>query len=117
MGFDHDQMKARAAELAARGVFIGTSSRKYEGWRGQLYDDARYDYRGKFAPTRFERVCLAEYVEVFKTGCVDAAFYTFPRRENLEGLADQLPEEFRFGFACKASANKRGLKLPSGEWP
>ncbi|MCX6923666.1 MAG: hypothetical protein NT154_10735 [Verrucomicrobia bacterium] len=39
-----------------------------------LYDPARYEYRGKFAETRFKHVCLAEYGEVFNTVCVDAAF-------------------------------------------
>lgn len=62
-------------------MYLGTLSWKYEGWQGQLYDYARYVYRGKFARTRFERMCLAEYAEVFKTVCVDAAYYAFPRRE------------------------------------
>jgi hypothetical protein len=52
---------------------------KYPGWMGQLYDPARYTFRGKVAITRFERDCLAEYAETFKTVCVDAAYYTFPR--------------------------------------
>jgi uncharacterized protein YecE (DUF72 family) len=98
MPFEREQTKARVAELAARGVFIGTSSWKYEGWRGTLYDEARYVFRGKFAKTRFERLCLAEYAEVFKTVCVDAAYYSFPRREYLEGLGDQVPDDFRFGL-------------------
>jgi len=72
-------------------VFIGTSSWKYEGWFGQLYTPARYEYRGKVAKTRFERDCLAEYAEVFKTVSVDAAYYDFPRRENLHKLADAVP--------------------------
>jgi uncharacterized protein YecE (DUF72 family) len=98
MPFDRDRMKAKAAELAARGVFIGTSSWKYEGWIGQLYTPSRYEYRGKIAHTRFERDCLTEYAEVFKTVCVDAAYYAFPRPEYLQGLADQVPEDFRFGL-------------------
>jgi len=98
MPFDRELMKMRAAELAGKGVFIGTSSWKYEGWRGMLYDEARYVYRGKFAKTRFERDCLAEYAEVFKTVCVDAAYYTFPRPEYLQKLAEAVPEDFRFGF-------------------
>ena len=98
MPFDREQTKARVAALAAKGVFIGTSSWKYEGWRGTLYDEARYVFRGKFAKTRFERLCLAEYGEVFKTVCVDAAYYSFPRRESLEGLGDQVPDDFRFGL-------------------
>lgn len=98
MPFDREQMKVKAAELAAQGVFIGTSSWKYEGWLNQLYTPARYEYRGKVATKRFERDCLAEYAEVFKTVCVDAAYYTFPRVEYLQGLADQVPDDFRFGF-------------------
>jgi uncharacterized protein YecE (DUF72 family) len=98
MPFDREQTKAKVAELAASGVFIGTSSWKYEGWRGTLYDDARYVFRDKFAKTRFERLCLSEYAEVFKTVCVDAAYYSFPRREYLEGLGDQVPDDFRFGL-------------------
>ncbi len=85
-------------ELAARGAYVGTSSWKYEGWLGQLYTPGRYQYRGKLARTRFERGCLEEYAEVFKTVCVDAAYYTFPRRDYLEGLAAQVPDDFRFGF-------------------
>ena len=55
-------------------------------------------YRGKVARTRFERECLREYAEVFKTVCVDAAYYDFPRREYLEKLAEAVPEDFHFGF-------------------
>ena len=68
MAFDRDQMKKKAAALAAKGVYIGTSSWKYEGWFGQLYTPARYEYRGKVAKTRFERDCLSEYAEVFQDG-------------------------------------------------
>jgi len=98
MSFDRETMKAKAAQLAAKGVYIGTSSWKYEGWLDQLYTPARYEYRGKVATKRFERDCLSEYAEVFKTVCVDAAYYTFPRREYLTRLADQVPDDFRFGF-------------------
>jgi len=98
MPFDRERMKKRAGELAAKGVFVGTSSWKYEGWFGQLYNPARYEYRGKFAKTRFEKNCLTEYAEVFKAVSVDAAYYTFPSEKYLNGLADQVPDDFRFGF-------------------
>lgn len=98
MPFDREQMKVKAAELASQGVFIGTSSWKYEGWLNQLYTPARYEYRGKVATTRFERSCLAEYAEVFKTVCVDAAYYTFPSEKYLDGLVSQVPSDFQFGF-------------------
>ena len=98
MAFHRDELKQSAANLAAAGVFIGTSSWKYRGWRGMLYDEARYIYRGKVAESRFEKNCLTEYAEVFKTVCVDAAYYTFPSVKYLEGLASQVPADFQFGF-------------------
>ena len=98
MPFDRTSIAVSLATLAQRGVFIGTSSWKYSGWRGMLYDEARYVYRGKFAETRFEKNCLAEYAEVFQTVCVDAAYYTFPRPAYLEELAAQVPADFQFAF-------------------
>jgi uncharacterized protein YecE (DUF72 family) len=98
MAFDREWMKARMAELAAKGVFLGTSSWKYQGWLGQIYTPDRYRYQGKVAKTRFERDCLSEYAEVFKTVSVDAAYYDFPRPEYLQKLADAVPVDFRFGF-------------------
>jgi hypothetical protein len=72
MSFDRQALADQAASLAAQGVYVGTSSWKYQGWCGMLYDRAPYEWRGKFAESRFKRECLAEYAEVFKTVCVDA---------------------------------------------
>ena len=91
-------MQERAGSLARQGVYLGTSSWKYAGWIGQLYTSNRYEYRGKYAQARFERECLREYAEVFKTVCVDAAYYSFPGQQYLERLAEQVPADFRFGF-------------------
>jgi uncharacterized protein YecE (DUF72 family) len=91
-------MKQAAAELAGQGIFVGTSSWKYDGWFGQLYTPTRYEYRGKVAKTRFERDCLSEYAEVFKTVCVDAAYYTFPSEKYLQGLASHVSPDFQFGL-------------------
>lgn len=91
-------MKAKAAELARDGVYIGTSSWKYPGWIGLLYTRDRYEYRGKLAEARFKRDSLREYAEVFKTVCVDAAYYSFPTIQYLQGLAEQVPDDFRFGL-------------------
>lgn len=98
MAFDRQRIKHKAAELAAKDVYVGTSSWKYEGWFGQLYTPARSEYRGKVAKTRFERDCLAEYAEVFKTVSVDAAYYTFSSPAYLQRLAEAVPDDFRFGF-------------------
>ncbi len=96
--FDRNKLKASLASLATQGVFLGTSSWKYSGWCGMLYDQQRYIYRGRFAESRFERDCLSEYAEVFKTVCVDAAYYTFPSEKHLQGLVSQVPADFQFGF-------------------
>ena len=96
--FSREHIRERVAALARQGVFIGTSSWKYPGWCGLLYDRARYEWHGQFADSRFRRDCLGEYAEVFKTVCVDAAYYAFPTRRSLEGLAGQVPGDFRFGF-------------------
>lgn len=99
--------------LAGRGVFIGTSSWKYPGWRGMLYDESRYVYRGKVAESRFEKQCLAEYAEVFKTVCVDAAYYKVPDQRYLESMVSQVPEDFLFGFKVTDTITiKRFTNLP-----
>ena len=98
MAFDREQTRLKVEALADEGIFIGTSSWKYQGWLNQLYTPTRYEYRGKVEITRFERDCLKEYAEVFKTVCVDAAYYDFPRIEYLEKLSDAVPEDFQFGF-------------------
>lgn len=96
--FDRKRLADCLARLAGQGIYAGTSSWKYPGWRHQLYDEARYVYRGKFSESRFERLCLGEYAEVFKTVCVDAAYYHFPTERSIDELMRQVPDEFRFSF-------------------
>ncbi|MCW5555203.1 MAG: DUF72 domain-containing protein [Verrucomicrobiae bacterium] len=96
MACDRDHLKFNLAALAARGVFLGTSSWKYPGWFGQLYERDRYIWRGKFSNARFERLCLAEYSQVFKTVSVDAAYYQFPTGPWLESMVSQVPDDFQF---------------------
>ena len=40
----------------------------------------------------------AKYAEVFRTACVDAAYYQSPSEKYLTGLAAQVPDDFRFTF-------------------
>src|SRR5215510_10647948 len=113
MGFDRDQMKATAGALAQQGVFIGTSSWKYPGWLGQLYDQSRYVWHGRYSESRLERLCLSEYGEVFKTVCVDAAYYKFPETQALQDLATQVPVDFQFAFKVTDQITlKRFADLP-----
>ena len=91
-------LHSKLAPLAAQQVCIGTSSWKYSGWCGQLYDEQRYLTRGKFSEAKFERECLAEYAQTFSTVCVDAGYYQFPTEKWLEKLCSSVPPGFRFSF-------------------
>lgn len=96
--FDRDVLAAGLAWLAARGVYIGTSSWKYPGWLGSLYHPDRYLTRGKLSNARFERDCLKEHAEVFSTVCVDAGYYRFPSPDWIKRLMDDTPDHYRFTF-------------------
>ena len=98
MTFQREAVKEQIASLASQGIYVGTSSWKYPGWCGQLYDEGRYVFRGKFSESRFNRICLEEYAQVFKTVSLDAAYYTFPTENYLGGLVDQVPAEFQFAL-------------------
>lgn len=96
--FDRAGLARRLAALAVDGVFIGTSSWKYEGWFGQIYTRERYLTRGRFSPRRFQAGCLAEYAEVFPVVCGDFSFYQFPPPEFWQRLFASAPRPLRFAF-------------------
>jgi uncharacterized protein YecE (DUF72 family) len=107
---DRGALRDRLHRLAARGVYIGGSSWKYEGWLDTIYSRSRYQTRGKFSKKLFEDTCLAEYATVFPAVCGDFAFYQFPSPDLWAKLFRQVPATFRFG-----------LKVPEqitvGTWP
>ena len=96
--------------LAERGIFFGTSSWKYPGWAGSIYNPELYSYRGKVAKTRLEENCLPEYARVFPTVGGDFSFYKFPTQDSWDGLFAQVPEHFTFGL--KAPQN-----ITASSWP
>lgn len=103
--FGEDDRPEQAARLrpllraqAAKGVYWGTSSWKYEGWLGSIYSPSRYVTRGKHSAKKFDETCLAEYAEVFPTVCGDFAFYQFPTVEYWAKLFAATPEEFFIGL-------------------
>jgi len=96
--FQRNELAVRLAKMAQNGVFIGTSSWKYEGWLGQLYTPERYTHHGQFSKPVFNRTCLQEYAEIFKTVCVDSAYYRFPEPSDLQLLASQVPDDFLFAI-------------------
>ena len=96
--FDRDAFAARLKELAARHIYIGGSSWKYEGWLGQIYSRGNYLVRGRFSQKLFNDTCLKEYAQTFPTVCGDFAFYQFPSDEFWRRLFLQTPSGFRFAF-------------------
>ena len=101
--FPRDQFRQQIAELAAQGIYVGTSSWKYEGWLGLIYSPEKYLRYFKEGPPkilkgRFEKTCLAEYAETFKTVCLDGAYYQFPSSQMLEGYFSLVPSDFRLSM-------------------
>ena len=95
MDFPRTELTQAVTSLAQLGIFVGASSWKYEGWLGLIYTPERYMTRGKLSRAKFEKTCLSEYAEVFKTVCLDAGFYQFPSAKMLDGIFSQVPGDFR----------------------
>jgi len=103
----------RLSGFAKRGVYLGTSSWKYPGWIGSVYDPNRYLARGKLSKKRFEQTCLTEYAGVFPTVGGDFSFYRFPTESAWERTFSQVPEGFRFSLKIPEDITvERFPKLP-----
>jgi len=90
---DRPPVSTEALELARRcAIHIGTSSWKYEGWQGMIYND---HYPSKKS---FQARCLKEYARHFPAVGVDATFYRFPTDRQMIDLAGLTPPEFKFGL-------------------
>jgi uncharacterized protein YecE (DUF72 family) len=96
--FNRAALGARLRELAAQHIWVGTSSWKYEGWIGQIYTRERYLSRGRFAKSRFEAECLAEYAETFPIVCGDFSFYQFPAPQFWAKLFGSAPGSLQFAL-------------------
>jgi len=84
--------------LADQGIYLGTSSWKYTGWIGSIYDIERYQTLGKFSDSKFQRTCLAEYALHYPTVSIDAAYYQLPDKLPLSAWCGQVPDTFRFAL-------------------
>ncbi len=114
--FPLEFLREKVAALAAKGIYIGTSSWKYEGWLGMIYAPENYLRYFKAGPPkiqkgRFEKTCLAEYAKTFKTVCLDAGFYQFPTAKILESYFSQVPSDFR--LSLKVTEDITVLRFPN----
>lgn len=110
MAFPRQRLAVRLRELAAEGIYFGTSSWKYEGWLGQIYSRERYVTRGRFSQKRFAEECLAEYAEVFPAVGGDFSFYQFPSKSYWKRLFSVAPRHLKFGLKVPETITVK-------EWP
>ncbi|MBC7926777.1 MAG: DUF72 domain-containing protein [Bryobacteraceae bacterium] len=97
-GFDRTRLAERLRQLAGEQIYFGTSSWKYEGWLGQIYDRQSYLVRGRFSKKQFEKTCLREYSQTFPIVCGDFSFYQFPTAEFWNGVFASAPPSLLFAF-------------------
>jgi uncharacterized protein YecE (DUF72 family) len=114
--FPIEQYRQEIAALASEGIYVGTSSWKYEGWLGTIYSPDKYMRYFKQGPPkllkgRFQKECLAEYALTYKTVCLDAGFYQFPTPQMLDGFFAQVPSDFR--FSVKVTEDITILRFPN----
>ncbi|MEP7233960.1 MAG: DUF72 domain-containing protein [Ignavibacteriota bacterium] len=116
--FSGDRDIPRLHGLAQKGIFLGTSSWKYEGWLEQIYlADYLRTLKGErvLNKSKFEKECLVEYAAVFPTVCNDSMYYRLPDRGQLEGLEQKLPSDFRMTFKCPELITLRQSRSFGGE--
>ena len=78
----------RLRRWASKGILFGSSSWKYPGWTGMVYNRQYPSQRA------FEQQCLSEYSEIFPTVCADFALYDFPSPQKMQLLYDQTADHF-----------------------
>jgi len=79
-------------KLSKKHIYFGTSSWKYEGWKGSVYKN---NYKSDKA---FKEDCLKEYAEHFTTAGVDHTYYTWPVESTFKKYISQTPDELKFGL-------------------
>lgn len=75
--------------FAARGVYLGTSSWKYRGWEGMIYQG------GYVSEAQFQRSSLREYTAVLPCVGVDFTYFSWPMADMMAYLVESTPENFR----------------------
>jgi uncharacterized protein YecE (DUF72 family) len=87
-----ERNRERLRRWASRGIYFGSSSWKYPGWKGMVYNRP---YPSKKA---FDRECLAEYSALFPTVCADFALYDFPDAEQMQIIHDTTTDDFKLSL-------------------
>lgn len=86
----------RLEALAGEGIYIGSSSWKYDGWRGMVYPEIGGGGRGDDA-------FLKHYSQAFPTVCADFTFYRYYDGAVFRNLAAATPDDFVFALKVPQS--------------
>jgi uncharacterized protein YecE (DUF72 family) len=84
-----ERNRERIRRWSSRGVLFGSSSWKYPGWKGQVYNRAYPSQKV------FERECLSEYSGLFPTVSADFALYDFPSPDMMRMIHEQTADDFK----------------------
>ena len=104
-----DDLRMLARQMP-RGLYLGTSSWFFPGWHGLVWDHLSDE-------ATLSREGLAAYAAhpLFKTVCLDRAFYAPLDRAQFAVLADQVPEHFRFVIKAPAACTQSWLRGTTGK--
>ncbi len=83
-------MNEKLKNLQKEQIYLGTSSWKYEGWKGLIYQN---EYKSEKS---FTDNCLSEYAEHYSAVGVDHTYYAWPTAKAFEKYVSQVPKDFRF---------------------
>jgi uncharacterized protein YecE (DUF72 family) len=83
-------VKQDIKKLSDRLIFLGTSSWKYPGWKGLVYEQP-YTSEKKFKDS-----CLQEYSKQYPTVGVDHTYYAWPTEKLMKRYFEETPNEFKF---------------------
>lgn len=76
--------------LSEQSVYIGTSSWKYEGWKGLVY------HKPYSTQKEFNEKALEEYSQHFTAVGADHTYYSWPSKNSLHKYFNETPDNFRF---------------------
>ncbi len=107
----HDEARDIAARLPA-GVFFGTSSWSFPGWKGLVYSSTR-------TQAALAREGLREYAQhpLLTTVGVDRSYYAPIPVDDLREYASQLPPGFRCCLKAPAAVTAMALGAPGSQVP
>jgi uncharacterized protein YecE (DUF72 family) len=91
-------MDSRIEKLKQFGIYLGTSSWKYPGWKGLIYHE---QYKSEKA---FKEDSLKEYSHAFSAVGVDHTYYAFPSQQQLTTYQKETPPDFKFIFKAPEQA-------------